>query len=408
MERRKFIETLPLLSLLSLDASSCLFNVEDNEKVQWEVIKDMFPKKDFLHLNSGSGGTMPLAVQSLVINLLKESGKTSIYKSWEWQKDVMDSCKESLSSIIGVDKNEIAINRNATDGINSILFGLQLEKGDAILSANHDYFFVNKAIEHRAIKDGIRPIILSMDIAKMKDEEIIESYDNALTEDVKLLVLTLMTHREGRILPVKEITKKAHKKGISVFVDGAQAFGHFEHNVTDLACDFYVTSLHKWLNAPSGSGLIFVKKNWIDKIDPPLALHPDQTSIKKFEYLGTSAFHQWGGIIGAIQFLSVVSIAEKQERLLHLTNYWQKLFQNIDNVDITKINGDNCIVGIGSFGVESIGSKKLQKKLFDDYKINVKSVGIKNNGSRIRVSPNVFTLEEDLDYFASAVQKLVR
>jgi len=407
LDRRKFIETLSILSLLPRELPINLFSSNNYEDIDWKAIKNLFPAKgDLVHLNSGSGGTMPLMVEDLVINALKEINRHAPYKIWSKGQTIMSLAKEGLGNLLDLPPNSFAINRNATDGINAIIFGFPLQSNEKILSATHDYTFVNNAIKQRCIKEGIQSTIIDLDLFSMSDEEIIGHYKNALTDDVKLLVLTLMTHREGRVLPVKKITDIARNKGISVFVDGAQALGHFEHSVTDLGCDFYIASLHKWLNAPLGTGFIYIKKEWVSRINPPLAYDEDPSNINKFTLVGTSPFHQWLGIIGAIEFLTLVPLKAKQKRLTFLSNHWiTNLKSEIPElVSFGKYPNKNQFYGIQSFIPKSLESEKLSRLLFTKYNINVKVVRQPGRSSSVRISPNIFNTVAELDYFVEKVK----
>ena len=408
MNRRKFIETIPILSLLNPTDISFLPTQMIGEKIQWNEIKDAFPSKgSLIHLNSGSAGTMTLSTEQFVIASIKELNRHAPYKIWETWQETMQGIKKQLASIINVDFQQIALNRNATDGLNAIIFGFKLKRRHSILAAKHDYPFTLQAIAQRKVKDSIRSKILDIDLDTMMDEEICDRYDKAMTSDVKLVVLTLLTHREGRVLPVQEITRRAKMKGISVLVDGAQAFAHFDHDVAALGCDFYVTSLHKWLNAPLGTGMIYVSKNMMNNVSPPLARHPDSKSMQKFEYLGTSAFHQWVGIISALDFLEIIGMSTKEKRLIQLTQYWTKrMEQEAPQFLVPSRINTGTYKGIAAFYSPEFNISALRQKLYDNYSINTKIVKALGGNPALRISPNVFTLEEELDQFIDATLKI--
>lgn len=402
MERRKFIESLPILSFLGTDFINS-FTVDSYK--DWNEIKNRFPKPSgILNLNSGSAGTMPLSVESLLIDKIKEMNRGPVYKVWSFWSQALKDIKHELGALINVSGKQIGICRNATEGLNHVIYGINLASNTNVVFANYDYPNVVKALEYRCAKEDINAHQLEANLAELTDNEIIQLYKNAINEQTSLVVITHLTHREGRVLPVREITKIAHQYGAKVLLDGAQSYSHFSFDLASLGVDYFATSLHKWFNAPLGTGFLFAKEGADKLIIHPLI--PNHNSLKNIENFGTSAYFLWAGIAASIVFNnSVLPIDIKQARLQHLTQYWTKKLASIQPAIFQNHPSSTCF-GIASFKLKNIQLKQLKLGLFEKYNINVKMVGA-DNGSYIRVSPNVFTLEEDLDYFVESLNQLI-
>ncbi len=403
MERRKFIESLPILSFLGRD----FINYFDGSALaDWNDVKKLFPKQDpIINLNSGSAGTMPLSVETFLIEKIREMNRGPAYKVWGDWSEAIASIKNELGDFINIPGDRLAFTRNATEALNFIINGLQLDSAKSnIIYAEHDYPNVIKAIEYRGKSTEAVPEKLPIDLASLTDNEIIERYKNSINNKTGLVVLTHLTHREGRVLPVKKITEIAHSFGAKVLLDGAQSFGHFNFDLSDLGVDFFATSLHKWFNAPLGTGFIYVKEKEDQNLAHPL--YPNNNRLTNVENFGTSAYYVWAGIAASILVnKTIIPIDKKQERLSFLSNYWMEKLSAKHEV-IFRHHPNSKTFGIRSFKIKNKALKPLKPILLNRYKINIKMVGTKK-GSYIRVSPNVFTLEEDLDYFVDSLNQML-
>src|ERR1700749_1977870 len=208
---------------------------------------------------------------------------------------VFDQGRESLSEkqaqLAGARSEEIAIDRNSTEALNTIIYGLNLKSGDEVIGTKQDYPNMIQAYKQRALREGIVYKQLSFDFPIENDEQIIKAYEDAITPKTKIIHVTHMINWVGQIMPVKKISDMAHAKGIEVVCDGAHSFGLLDFKIPDLGCDYFGTSLHKFLSAPIGSGMMWIKKEKIEKVWPlPASGDPHSKDIRKFEELGTRSF----------------------------------------------------------------------------------------------------------------------
>lgn len=403
MERRKFIESFPILSFLGIDFLKELPNFNTND---WEAVANLFPKNgNYIDLNSGSAGTMPIPVENALIESIKILNRKPVYQAWHtWQSNIK-ALKKNLANQINVKPDRIALNRNATEGLNTIISNIKLDAGEQIVFATHDYPNVIKQLKFKAKKEGLSISELKLDLSTASDDEIVETYRKAIDKKTSFLVLTHMTHREGKIMPVKKIIKLAHEKGIKVLLDGAQSFGHFDFDLGELNPDFYATSLHKWLNAPLGTGILYIKKGLETSLHFPL--YPDQENTpNQYENLGTYAYSQWLGIEAACAFHQQINIHQKEKRLNELNRYWMnKLDASVPHTFAHHPN--NKVKGISSVGFENKSIHSIVNKLRKEHQINTKAVSRNDQSSYLRISPNIFTTEEQLDRFIQALHQVV-
>ena len=264
------------------------------------------------------------------------------------------------------------------------------------------------AWRQRAMRDGIVYKQISFDFPIEDDDTIVRGFENAITDKTKLLHVTHIVNWVGQILPVKKICAMAHRKGIEVIVDGAHSFGLLDFNIPDLGCDYFGTSLHKFLSAPIGSGMLWIKKEKIEKVWPLFcADKPNSTDIRKFENLGTRSFPIEQGIGEAIAFHTAIGSKRKEERIRYLKNYWINKVKDVPGVRIHTSLKDQYACAIGGVTIDGLTPSELDQKLFATYKIH--TVGIVWENIRcVRITPHVYTRLADLDVLVEALTTIAR
>jgi len=414
MKRRDFVEKLSAASLyttLLIQHQNKINSFHDPEfsKDYWKDVKRDFPianrLDNYLNLNSGSAGTMSTSTLDGLQDLVVEMNRMPPYEalnSWTSQRGLL---KEKLSTLVDCNNDEISIIRNTTEGLNLIISGIPIDSGQEILSAKHDYPHSLFAIKQRCDRDGLIDNNVSVDLSQ-GDDHIVDTYVGAFTSKTRVLLLTHITHRQGYIMPIKRIVAEANKRDISVVLDAAHSVGQIDHSIRDLAVDYYVSSLHKWLNAPHSTGLLFVKKENIKSLKPLMASDPKVIdSMVKFEYIGTRTFHQEVGILFALQELEAMTLLKKEARLRYLTTYWIEKAKRIPGFNAISSYDPEKYCGVFTFSIDGVGAGQVRSTLQNDYQIHTKTVGTKPK-SGLRISTNVYHLESDLDRFVDALSEI--
>lgn len=410
--RRKFLEYLSIIGLGSQVKLPPLQSINNEFKIDpssdiWQQIKSQFAlsKNDIRNMNSGSAGNMPEpVVEDYQENILKFNAYAA-YEVLKYVEDDFDQIKNRLADLLGCRHDELAFTRNTTESINTIVWGLPLEAGDEIVYANCDYPNAVNSIKSRAKRDGLKLTNLDLDLRR-SDEEIADAYRKAISPSTKLILLTYMTHREGQKLPAKAICAMAKSKGVEVLVDAAHACAHFDHSIHDIDCDYYATSLHKWLNAPLGSGLLYIKAEKIPKIVPVNFSPPSETmnDISKFNYHGTYDYPRLLTIASALDFLEITGIKDKEARLHNLKKHWVGALAEKDYIQIITDPERSCAAA--SFRFTRDLPENPVKTYEKEFGIHLKATGYKNVIGFMRVSTNLFLDFDDVDHFIAATERI--
>ena len=372
----------------------------------WSTIQNAFSvSPNIINLNNGGVSPSPLVVQQAVARFNDLSNEGPSYFMWRILDQGREPLREKLAQLAGVDPEEIAINRNATESLNTVIFGLTFEKGDEVIGTKQDYPNMIQAYKTRALRDGIVYKQISFDFPIENDEQIVKVYADAITPKTKIIHVTHMINWVGQVMPVRKICDMAHAKGIEVVCDGAHSFGLMDFKISDLGCDYFGTSLHKFLSAPIGSGMMWIKKDHIAKIWPLVCGDPKSADIRKFETLGTRSFPIEQGIGEAINFHEGIGGKRKEERIRYLKNYWATKVKDIPRVKLHTSLKPQFSCAICGVSIDGMTPGELDTALFNQYKIH--TVGIVwENVSCVRVTPHVYTRLADLDKLAHAIEKI--
>ncbi len=375
-----------------------------SEEDFWYYIQQSFTVSPaIINLNNGGVSPAPKTVQDAMKRYYDLSNEAPSYYMWRILDQGREPLRRHLAKTAGCDTEEIVINRNSSEGLETVIFGLQLKPGDEIVAAKQDYPNVINAYKQREKRDGMKLVWINLELPSEDDDYIVSQYVNAFTEKTRVVNITHIINWNGQILPVKKIAREAHKRGIEVVVDGAHSFAHFDFKIPDLEADYFAASLHKWLYAPIGSGMLYVKKEKIGSIYPMFAVDdPLKTDIRKFEALGTRPFFIEQAIGKALEFHDMIGSERKEKRLHYLKNYWMEKVKDLPKVKLNTSFHPRYGCAIGNIGIEGKKPGELDSFLMDKYKIH--AVGITwENIVGVRVTPNVYTTTRDLDILVEGI-----
>jgi selenocysteine lyase/cysteine desulfurase len=375
----------------------------------WYYIQQAYTvSANIVNLNNGGVSPQPRVVQEAVERYNRLSNEAPSFYMWRTLDQGREPLRMKLAEIAGCSHDELAINRNSSEALETIIFGLRLKAGDEVVLTKQDYPNMINAWKQRAHREGIVLKWLNFDFPIEDKQLIINTFVNAFTPATKVVHLTHMINWNGQILPVREIAQAARQRGIEVLVDAAHTFAHLDYKITDLQCDYFGTSLHKWLCAPFGSGLLYMRKEKIKNLYPLLAAgDPESEDIRKFENLGTRSFAIEQAIGQAVNFHQMIGAERKQERLRFLKNYWTEKALQFPRVKIGTPRKPEFSCAIALLQVEGKTPAEVSEFLFNQYKIH--TVGIDwENIHGVRITPNVYTSLSDLDRLAKAIGELVK
>ncbi|MFN4315893.1 MAG: aminotransferase class V-fold PLP-dependent enzyme [Chitinophagaceae bacterium] len=376
----------------------------------WYYVQQSFTvSPGIINLNNGGVSPAPRSVQEAMKRYYDYSNEAPSYYMWRVLDQGREPLRQNLARMAGCDAEEIAINRNSSEGLETIIFGLQLKAGDEVVAARQDYPNMVNAYKQREKRDSIKMNWINLELPSEDEDYLVNAYVSAFTKKTRLVHITHIINWNGQILPVRRIAAEAHKRNIEVLVDGAHSFAHFDFKIPDLDCDYFASSLHKWLYAPIGSGMLYVRKNKIGSIYPMFATSDDplKADIRKFENLGTRPFFIEQAIGKAIEFHDMIGSERKQQRLHYLKNYWMEKVKDLPGVRINTPLSPRWGCAIGNIGIEGRKPGELDSFLFANYKIH--TVGIEwENIHGVRVTPNVYTTTKNLDVLVEGIKAFLK
>lgn len=380
-----------------------------NGEALWQYVRSQYhTASDFINLNNGGVSPQALPVQQLHQQLLQQSNKGPTFYMWREVDGQRELLRQTLAAMLGCATDELAINRNTTEGLNTVIAGLPLKKGDEVVLTRYDYPNMLNAWKQRATRDGIVLKWVDLTLPVEDVDSVVTAFAKAITPATRIVHVTHMINWTGQLLPVKEIAETAHAKGCDVLVDGAHTFAHIPVDVSDLGADYYATSLHKWLGAPFGTGALFIRQKHIAKIWPAYsAPEPQSDNIRKFENLGTRNMAAEMATLGAIQFHEAIGQERKTERLRYLKKYWYEKVLALPGVIGYTSMQDAFSVGIATFGIKDVPPNEIEQHLWNNHRIHTSVVNVEAVKG-IRVTPHLYTTTSELDLLIKAVKYLTR
>jgi selenocysteine lyase/cysteine desulfurase len=373
----------------------------------WLYIKNCYTSSpNIMNLNNGGVCPQPKVVQEAFESYNRFSNEGPAYYMWNVVGKGRETVRQNLASMAGCTADEVAIVRNTTEALETVIFGLDMKKGDEVVLTKQDYPNMINAWKQREKREGIVLKWVNLPQPIEDEDAIVEAYREQFTSRTKIIQIMHMINWTGQVLPARKLADAAHAEGIEVMVDGAHTFAHLDFRIPDLECDYFGTSLHKWLCSPFGTGLLYVKKDKIRKIWPLTAPgDPESEDIRKFEAMGTRSFPSELAIGTAIEFHKMIGRERKEARLRYLKDYWMDGIQDIPGVYFHTSKKPEFSCGLGNFGIKGMEPADIQRKLMGDFRIYTITINWENIHG-LRVTPNVYITTEDLDRFISAVRKI--
>jgi selenocysteine lyase/cysteine desulfurase len=414
MNKRRFLSTagsasLGLLfgpTLLAQYATKPVATVAEDEPF-WGAVRSQFRlTHDYINLENGYYCFQPQPVLDAFIDNVHAVNLDGPHYMRTRQIDDKRRIRGKLAAFAGCSPEELIITRNTTESLDTVISGFDWKPGDEAVFANQDYGAMIDMFKLQSRRYGLKNHIVDIPMDPKSDDEVIKVYADALTPRTRLLMIPHMVNITGHILPVRAICEMAHARGVPVMVDASHSFAHLEYRIPDLQCDYYGASLHKWLAAPLGAGILYVKRNRIEKLWP---IYGDETvpadDIRKLNHTGTHPVHTDLTIERALAFHEMIGSARKEARLRYLQQYWTGRVRGISKIVMNTPADPGRSCAIANVGVQGMPPAELARTLLQKYQVF--TVAIDGAGVHgVRVTPQVYTSTAELDAFVKALQEL--
>ncbi|MBX9929441.1 MAG: aminotransferase class V-fold PLP-dependent enzyme [Gemmatimonadaceae bacterium] len=423
--RRSFVAGLASASValpaFSRDAYAQLFRANTiagdrapadvaTDEVYWAQIQRAFDAdRTLINLNNGGISPTPSHVLEQMIRDLKFTNELPVEHMWRILQPRMESTRRELAKEFGCDPEEMAVVRNASEALETMILGIDLKRGDEVIVSNQNYGRMITTWEQRVRREGIVLKQVSFPVPPPSPQAVIDAFANAITPRTRVMEVTHITNLTGQILPVRELSKICRAKGIELFIDGAHAFAHWPFTRDELDVDYYGTSLHKWLHAPIGAGFLYVRKEKIPQLWSMMgSAEAQKADIRKYEEIGTHPQANFNAVSAAIAFHRGIGPERKIARLRYLRDRWAtRLLKESDRVKVLTPLGPDQGGAIALFSVTGIDPVKLGGWLSEKYKI-VSTPIVHPEFTGIRITPNVYTMVDEVDTFAGAVLTAIK
>jgi isopenicillin-N epimerase len=376
----------------------------------WLNIRHAFTvDRNMINLNNGGVSPSPKVVSDTEKRYLDMENLSPSYYMWNVLDPGIERVRRRLAREFGCDPEEIAITRNASEALEIVQLGMELKRGDEVITTNQDYPRMITTWQQRERRDGIVLKQLKFPVPPPSMDHLVKMFEEAITPKTKVLHICHITNRTGQIFPVKKICQMARSRGIEVVVDGAHAFAQFPFKQADLDCDYYGTSLHKWVLAPIGTGMLYVKRSKISKIWPMMASPETMAdNIRKFEEIGTHPASQRNAITEALNFHDSIGGERKAERFRYLRKRWSNELRNLPGVKILNSEDPEQSCAIGFISVDGIEAPKLANYLWTKQRIWTVAIVTPGEYQGLRITPNVYTTLEEIDTFIEVMKDVIK
>ena len=378
-----------------------------DEDFWFEISQAFTVDRSIVNLNNGGVSPSPAIVQAAMKRHLDYSNTAPPYTMWRVLEPQREAVRERLAREFGGDPEEIALTRNASEGLQICQFGFDLKPGDEVLTTTQDYPRMLDTFKQRQRREGIVLRQFSIPVPAEDPGEIVSLFARHITSRTRLILMCDMINLTGQILPAQRVVAMARAKGIPVIVDGAHGFAHYAFKISDLDCDYYATSLHKWLFAPHGTGLLYVRRNKIRNLWPLMAApKAGDEDIRKFEEIGTHPAANYLAIAEALTFHQGIGAKRKEARLIFLRDHWANRLLGHDRVRLHTSLKPGFACGIATVEIEGVDSAKLNAWLWDEHRILTTAI-THEEFAGVRVSPSVYTTLRELDRFCEATEHVI-
>lgn len=372
----------------------------------WRTVQEAFAvDRTVVNLNNGGVSPSPRTVQDALRRWTEETNRLPARVLWSELEPRVESIRSGLATMFGVSADEVAVTRNASESLQSVQFGLDLRKGDEVVTTSLDYPRMLTTWDQRVRRDGIVLRKVKIDVPVRRPADVVGAIEAAITDRTKVIHVSHVVFLTGQIMPVAAICDMARRRGLVCIVDGAHSFAQFPFTRNELGCDFFGTSLHKWLCGPIGTGMLYVRKDRIKDVWPLMAAPKEMDeNIRKFEEIGTHPAAIHNALAEAIDFNVALGLDRKAARFRHLHSIWIERLRRYDRVKfMTNIDDPANQCALVLVHVEGTDPGKVATWLYDKHRIFTVTI-VHDDFKGLRIGPSIYTTRREMERFADAIE----
>lgn len=375
----------------------------------WSTVRAQYDvSPDFINLENGFFGVQARPVfQAFLAHQQRVNAETSFFlrqRFEDCQRDVM----RRLASFCGVGTDELVLTRNLVEAMNILIQGYPFQPGDQVLVATHDYDSVLETLQMVSQRKALTIVRIAVPLDPDSDQQIVDVYERAINASTRVLLVTHMVHRSGQIMPVAKIAAMARRHGVDVMVDAAHSFAQLTWQMTELGADFIAVNLHKWLGAPLGVGLLYIRRERVADIAPLYGdVARDRAEIGKLAHFGTVPPAPIMNVADAIAFHESIGAANKQARLAYLTQYWLSQVRAMEGIAVLTPTAPQRSCAIAAFNMLGVPAQQVVDRLMTEHRIFTVTREIEGRAA-VRVTPHLFTSVAELDLLVSAIRAMLQ
>ncbi len=424
--RRDFVRYLLAGSALSLSALNKLnasiyqsittlnqkyIEDESPDGVYWDALSKHFLFKDgLIMMNNGTVGPMPKPVFNTLIKYFRTQ-VTNPFDVYNFIPRKKEEVRAKLAEFVNASPDEVVITRNTTEGMNFVANGLDMKEGDEVLLSTMEHPGGTHPWRLKEKRFGIKIKQVPIGLPPKNVDEIVSAFEKAITPRTRIISISHTVYISGLIAPLKELSQMAHEKDVLVLADSAHGIGMLNLDMKELGIDFFATSPYKWLGAPTGVGLLYVRKEVQDKLWPTIASSgwDRHQSARKFETLSQRADALTIALGEALDFQNAIGKERIERRVKTLAGYLKRELSKIPGVKLHTSQDPYLSGGLTAFSAEGIDPEKVVNFMREKYNIVVRTIGNKKMGTYgVRVSTHIYVSLKHIDMFLEGLRHLVR
>jgi len=416
MKRRSFLKGLAAAAAIPAFAAAAprpsaapplsALASHDDDEAYWSMVRSCFALRPGYHfLNTGTKGTSPFNAIDCQHNCTRIIAEDP-WQEWDVYEKYVTAKLPLVAEFVGADKDEIALMYNTTDGMNAIVHGLKLEAGDEVLLSDQEHPSGNEPWNLRRKRDGIVINHFPTGTPPKSKEELVNAAAAAITPKTKVLSISHLCYTTSLVMPVKELSEMAHSRNLLVLVDGAHPLGMMKLEMHGLGCDFYAASGQKWICGPLGTGLLYIKKEHLEWLDPLIVSGGWDVAHDAGKFMSRSSVNtpSWASLIAAMEFQNAIGREKVERRVRFLATRLREGLAKITTVRLITSNDPGLSCGLTTFSMPDYENKKVLAALNEHYDLYPRTIGHDLNA--VRVSTHIINSVKEIDMMLEAINEI--